>query len=207
MLNGEVTPFKALVRRSHFTKREEDASQYDAVYVFGLQSVAGRILTFHVMTDYGMVRSRVPISELFWKVPQEDVPYHYKQLWDCFGESVSVVRYGFLEGKRCEVLLKDKSKVWATYVFTVDWWDNGYSEEPSDYKCGHVLRCDAGYYLCQPNNRLFWRDSNWVTKGREDWSDIKVDGELLSVEAVADRWVSEDTDCYYYAINDDGIRH
>lgn len=205
MLNADVIPFKALVRRSHFTKSERDVLYYDSVYVFGVQSVPGHILTFHVMTDYGMMRSRVPLSELYWKEPDVDVPYHYKQLWDCFGVQVSVLRYRFLDGMRCEVLMKDKKKVWATYAFTVDWWDNGYSEEPSDYKCGHVLKADGGYFVCQPNNRLFWRDSNWITKKRTNWSDIKVDTELLSVEGASDRWVSDDTDCYYYSMSHDGV--
>ncbi len=55
------------------------------------------------------------------------------------------------------------TKVWATYMFTVDWFDNPYSDEPSDYKCGHILLADDGYMLCQPNNRIFWKDSNFIT--------------------------------------------
>ena len=34
-----------------------------------------------------------------------------------------------------------------------------------------------------------------------DPKQIKVDKELVSVEGVSDRWVSEDTDSYYYDIN------
>lgn len=153
------------------------------------------------MTDYGMLRSRVPISEIYLKEPTNDVERHYKQLWDCFGEDVAVTRYSYLDGKRCEVVLRDGSKVWGTYMFTVDWWNNPYSEEPSDYKCGHVLAADDGYLLCQPNNRIFWRDSNWITK---DFpippKEFKVDDEFISVESTSDRWVSEDSDCFYYNI-------
>ncbi len=86
-------------------------------------------------------------------------------------------------------------------MFTVDWQNNPYSNEPSDYKCGHILAADDGYLLCMPNNRIFWKDSNWVTKEFPiDPKDIKVDTELPSVEAVADRWVSEDTDSFYYDV-------
>lgn len=174
---------------------------YDDCYVFGVQSVSGSILTFHIMTDYGMLRSRVPISEIYLKEPTNDVDRHYKQLWDCFGEDVAVIKYDYLEGKRCEVILRDSSKVWATYMFTVDWWNNPYSEEPSDYKCGHVLVADDGYLLCQPNNRIFWRDSNWVTKEFPiPPKEIKVDNEKISVENTSDKWVSEDSDCFYYNI-------
>lgn len=202
VLNHNIDNIKCLVRLSHFTKREEDKDTYHNAYAFGIQSIAGKILTFHIMTDYGMMRSRVPLSEVFLKEPTNDIPFHFKQLWDCFSENVSVITYSYLYERRCQAVLKDGTKVWASYLFTVDWYNNAYSEEPSDYKCGHILVADDGYLLCQPNNRIFWKDSNWVTKDFPlDVKQIKVDKELLSVETVSDRWVSEDTDSYYYDIN------
>jgi hypothetical protein len=66
-----------------------------------------------------------------------------------------------------------------------------------------VLAADDGYLLCMPNNRIFWKDSNWVTKEFPiEPKTIKVDTELLAVESVADRWVSEDTDSFYYDIKE-----
>jgi hypothetical protein len=201
-VNENIEPFKCLIRASYFTKKEEDANTYHNAYAFGIQSINMNILTFHVMTDYGMLRSRVPLSEIYIKKPVDDLPYYYKQLWDCFSENVTVTQYGFLKNNRCQVILRDKTFVWATYLMTVDWYDNAYSNEPSDYKCGHILVADEGYLLCQPNNRIFWKDSNWITKEFPiDPKEIKVDTELLSVESVADRWVSEDTDSFYYDVN------
>jgi hypothetical protein len=198
-MNYNIPNFKALVRRSWFTKNDDDKNKFDDVYVFGVQSVSSKILTFHVMTDYGMFRSRVPISEIFSKEPIKDIPYYYKQLWDCFSETASVNKFEFLKEKRCEVILRDKSKVWATYMFTIDWYDNPYSEEPSDYKCCHILNSDDGYLLGMPNNRIFWKDSNWITKKFPiDVKDIKVDTHIPSVESVSDRWVTEDGDSFYY---------
>jgi hypothetical protein len=52
-----------------------------------------------------------------------------------------------------------------------------------------------------PNNRIYWKDSNWITRDFPiDKKEIKVDTELLSTETVSDRWVSEDTDSFYYDI-------
>jgi hypothetical protein len=201
VLNTNIDNMKCLVRLSHFTKNPEDSNTYHNAYAFAIQSIAGKILTFHIMTDYGMMRSRVPISEIFLKRENNnDIPADYKQLWDCFSENVSVVTYEFLYEKRCQVVLKDKTKVWATYLFTVDWYRNSYSDEPSDYKCGHVLVSDDGYLLCQPNNRIFWKDSNWITKEFpfKLIQDIKVDQELISVETISDRWVSGDSNQFYY---------
>lgn len=202
-LNHNIPSFKALVRKSHFTKDENDSHIFLNVYVFGIQSCAGTILTFHVMTDDGMVRSRVPISEIYTKEPTKDIPFNFKQLWDCFSTNVTVIEYDFLAFHRAEIVLRDGSKVWGTYIFTVDWYDNPYSDEPSDYKCGHIFESDDGYLLCQPNNRIFWKDSNWITKPLpENLKQFKVDDSLPSVENLSDRWVTEDTKSYYYEIKE-----
>jgi hypothetical protein len=199
ILNANIDNLKVKIRASHFTKREEDRDIFHDAVLFAVQSVAGKILTFHAMTDYGMLRSRVPISECYLHVPTNDISPHFKQLWDCFSENVSVITYDYLYEKRCQVVLRDSSKIWATYLFTIDWYKNGYSDEPTDYKCGHVLVADDGYMLCQPNNRIYWRDSNWVTKEFPiDPKDIKVDDELISVESVSDRWVTKGESSFYY---------
>jgi hypothetical protein len=203
MLNANIDNLKCFIRLSHFTKDPSDSNTYHKAYAFAVQSVAGKILTFHVMTDYGMLRSRVPISEIFLeRDSNEDIPADFKQLWDCFSENVSVITYDYLYEKRCQVMLKDKRLIWATYLFTVDWYRNGYSDEPSDYKCGHILVADDGYLLCQPNNRIYWKDSNWVTKDFPDELKhrIKVDDDLISVETASDRWVSGDANNFYYDI-------
>lgn len=203
VLNANIPNLKLKVRRSWLTKDDTDKNVFDNCYAFAIQSVAGKILTFHIMTDYGMLRSRVPISELFFKEPTCDIPSHFKQLWDCFGENVSVIEYLYLAEKRCKVILKDKSLVWATYLFTVDWFNNSYSDEPTDYKCGHILEADDGYILCQPNNRIFWKDANFITNSFPiEPKQFKVDTKLESVESASDRWVSSDGDSFYYDINE-----
>lgn len=202
MLNANIPSFKCLIRQSHFTKNDTDRNIFHACYAFAIQSAHMKILTFHVMTDYGMLRSRVPLSEIYTHEPTNDLPYYYKQLWDCFDEQCVVTALDFLKEKRAQVLLRDGQKIWATYMFTVDWYNNPYSDEASDYKCGHVLRADDGYLLCQPNNRLFWRDSNWVTNTFPIApKQMKVDTHIPSVETVADRWVTENTDSVYYTIS------
>jgi len=204
LYNENIPSFKALIKKSYLTKNEDDSKTFIKVYCFGIQSACSRILTFHVLTDDGMLRSRVPISEIYTKQPENDIPFHYKQLWDCFSNNVTVTKYDFLEFHRCQIVLKDGSLIWGEYMFTVDWFDNPYSDEPSDYKCGHILKSDDGYLLCQPNNRIFWKDSNWVTKKLpDDLKQFKVDSELPSVENQSNRWVSEDTDSFYYDMKND----
>jgi len=200
-LNSNIPHFKAYMKKSYWTKNKEDNEWWEII-VFGLQSIAGKILTFHVVTDSGMIRSRVPLSEIYLTPTDNDIPYYFKSLWDCFSENVSVIEYEWLAYHRCKVILRDKTEIWAKYMFTVDWYNNPYSDEPSDYKCGHILSADDGYLLCMPNNRILWKDSNFITNSLpNDLKELKVDKELLSVENVSDKWVSvENSDCYYYDI-------
>ena len=201
-LNSNIPHFKAYMKKSYWTKNKEEDDEWWEIVVFGLQSIAGKMLTFHVVTDNGMMRSRVPLSEIYIKPTDNDIPFYFKSLWDCFSENVSVVEFEWLAYHRCKVILRDKKEVWATYMFTVDWYSNPYSDEPTDYKCGHVLASDDGYLLCMPNNRILWKDSNFITNDLpKNLKNLKVDTELLSVENVADKWVNvENSDCYYYDI-------
>ena len=89
-LNHNIPHFKCLVRQFYFTKNEEHRDIFNNCYAFAIQSIPAKILTFHVITDYGMVRSRVPISEIYLKEPTNDVPFYFKQLWDCFAHLLQV---------------------------------------------------------------------------------------------------------------------
>ena len=114
-LNSNIPSFKGFVKKSYFTKNIEDDKEFYNVYVFGIQSCGGQILTFHVMTDNGMLRSRVPLSEIYTKIPTNDIPFNFKQLWDCFSENVSVIEYDFLAFHRAQIVLRDGSKYKLKY--------------------------------------------------------------------------------------------
>jgi hypothetical protein len=95
--------------------------------------------------------------------------------------------------------MKDKSRHWATYMMTFDWENNNFSLAPNDYKNAHLLKLDNGCFALQPNNRIFWRDSNFITKPLDPKSipKYKVDKEIFICER-SDRWTSENTDSFYY---------
>lgn len=159
------------------------------------------------MWDFGMVRSRVPLSALYWKEPVKDIEPHFKLLWDAFSEEFSITQFAYLKGKRCKIILKDKSEIWATYYFTIDWWGNSFSEMPQDYKNTHICFADDGFLVGMPNNRMIWKDMNWVTKDFPvPVKDIKVDESFLRVETFSDRWISENGNSFYYDINESACK-
>jgi hypothetical protein len=200
VLNISIPHFYAKIRTEHLYQQDGRGGFEEAV-IFGAQSVGGKALTFHVMTEEGAVRSRVPIHMLSWKDPSDKKPLDYLQLWDCFGESVTVTTYEYLAQSRVQVVFKDGTKEWGNYMMTFDWYNNPYSQEPTQYKAAHLIKLDDGNFALQPNNRLVWKDMSFTTKPFPDKPDWKVDNKDWVCESVSDRWIiHHENDNYYYSV-------
>ena len=171
--------------------------KYYPVVAFGVHSLPPYVMMFHVMTNFGMVRGRVPVHALFHKEPTKEIPFDYLQLWGVFNEKVTYVEFEYLKGLRCQVMLKDKSVEWGTYVGTFDWWGNGFSNEPSQYKCGHMIFFDTGHIAIQPNNRIKWSEPSFVTKPFPEKPDYMVNTEYFNSEGY-EKWNTEDSQAMFY---------
>jgi hypothetical protein len=162
-LNITIPHFYAKMRIEHMYQHDGRQGMQDVI-IFGAQSISGKALTFHVMTEEGAVRSRVPIHMLAWKEDAPKIPLDHLQLWDCFGYEVTCTVYDYLSQSRVKVVFKDGTQEWGNYIMTFDWFDNPYSNEPTQYKAAHLIKLDNGNFALQPNNRLMWRDMSFVTK-------------------------------------------
>ncbi len=198
-MNISISHFYALMRKEHMFDYEEHIGEFENVCVFAARSVAGRALLFHVMTDSGVQRANVPISALVHKPDATNLDIDLLQLWNCFGNEMTVCSFDYLTNVRCRSILKDKSMVWGTYMMTFDWENNSFSHTPHEYKNAHLLKLDNGCFALQPNNRILWRDSDFITKplDPENIPRYKVDKKLFVCER-SDRWITEDTDSFYY---------
>ena len=199
MLNLNIPHFYCLLRREHMYQGKAHRGEFDKVVVFGAQSNPDRAMLFHVLTDNGLVRSRVPIHMLCHTETAPEIPLDYLQLWDCFSVNATVISYEHLRGARAKTVLKDGKEYWGDYMMTFDWYDNGFSDEPTQYKCLHMLRLDNGCFALQPNNRVYWKHMSFVTKPFPEKPDYKVDNNAFRCEGTSDRWViGGDDDSYYY---------
>jgi len=84
MLNLNIPNFFCLIRREHMYQHKTHRGEFDKVMVFGAQSNPERAILFHVLTDNGLVRSRVPIHMLCHREDAPEIPLDHLQLWDCF---------------------------------------------------------------------------------------------------------------------------
>jgi hypothetical protein len=128
------------------------------------------------------------------------------ELWNCFSYYPSVCVYDILDGQSGKFFGKDKQTHPGAYLFTVDWAhpesnivDTDHSEIPHEHKCAHILALEDGNYAAQPNNRIIWSIPSFTVK--DEIPDWKVQTSDWNVED-SSKWKTEDTDKYFYGIEE-----
>lgn len=199
-LMASIPHFYCYVRKEFFYDQESHVGEFEEAVVFGLRSAPSRALGFHAVTARGIQFGGLPLHALVHKKDAPRVPLDYLQLWDCFGTDVHVHAFEYLSERRCRVMMKDKSHQYGTYMFTVDWVGNGWSNEPSQYKNAHVVKLDNGLFCAQPNNRVIWMDPSFVSDPvREDEvPDLKVNSRVWVCEHRPKWWSMENSNSFFY---------
>lgn len=182
------------------------SGKWIAVEIFSVVSVTRRSLMFNVMSEFGAQFARVPIHYLS-KTPDPETNFelHWLQLWDSFSYYFTVQRFDYLKNSSAYMLLKDKSKHVAKYIFTIDWcngddYNLGYSEIPAGHKCAHIFWGEGGQMFAQPNNRIIWRDSgafigSSLPPESKAWKPFTHE---FSCEGLAHKWTAGDEELMYY---------
>lgn len=151
---------------------DEDLN-FEPCVIFGVTSIPSRALHFSVLCESGAQWARIPLHMLRWTLPEIDnAPEHpltELQMWDCHGWDFSVCEYEYLREMGCHYRKRDGSLVRASYWFTLDHTDNGYSQYPPEHKCYHLLLLEdgSGQIAAQPNNRIGWNDDSFVKPGHD----------------------------------------
>jgi hypothetical protein len=149
----------------------EEELNYEPCVIFGVTSIPSRALHFSILCESGAQWARVPLHMLRWEIPAIDkAPEHSLselQMWDSHGWDFSVCRYEYLRELGCQYRKRDGALLPASYWFTLDHTDNGYSQYPPEHKCYHLLLIEdgSGQIAAQPNNRIVWRDDSFVKPG------------------------------------------
>ncbi len=160
------------VARTILTGLDPDEElKYEPCVIFGVTSIPSRALHFSILCESGAQWARIPLHMLRWQYPVFcDGPEHPLtdlQMWDAHGWDFSVVQYEYLREMGCQYRKRDGTLVPASYWFTLDHTDNGYSQYPPEHKCYHLLLLEdgSGQIAAQPNNRILWRDDSFVKPG------------------------------------------
>ena len=205
-LNANIPPIECYVRGNFLRNQKDSHDKYFPCFIFGVASVQNRSPLFHFMMEDGGLWWRMPINAFCTKpeVPQEDI--HNLVLWNSFSPYITVTRFANLANIRMTYLDRLKIKILGKYLFTLDWHnpesnrlDDGYSENPGQHKCGHVIERDDGNFAIQPNNRVFALEPSFTTKVGDPLIQRLINTHKWDVED-ASKWVTEDSDAYNYGI-------
>ena len=206
-INADVPTFWCYLSESFL--KNEPQPRYDDKSIlceaFVACSLPRRCLAFSVMTEMGSQHARVPIHYLSQEQEVADpLPLDWLQLWDNFSPYATVVRHDYLNHSRCTVILKDKTTIQGTYLWTIDWClgpdhQTGYSEMPAGHKSGHFIALDNGQYACQPNNRVVWHDGGaFIGKRLEGHQGWQVFSHEFSCEAAGWKWTAGEEEVVNY---------
>lgn len=142
----------------------------EACVIFGVTSIPSRALHFSILCESGAQWARIPLHMLLHQLPEPGAPRHDLpdlQCWDAHGWDFAVTQYDYLREMGCSYRTTDGRMLPASYWFTLDHTDNGYSQYPPEHKCYHLLLLEdgSGQIAAMPNNRILWRDDSFVKPG------------------------------------------
>ncbi len=144
----------------------KDTGEYERCVIFGVTSIPSRALHFSILCESGAQWARIPLHKLRHEKPTSERVHDLPQLqsWDCHGWEFCVAQYEYLREMGCHYKNRDGEMIPASYWFTLDHMDNGYSQYPPEHKCYHMLLLEdgSGQIAAQPNNRILWRDDSFV---------------------------------------------
>lgn len=142
---------------------------FEPCVVFGVTSIPSRALHFSILCESGAQWARIPLQMLRHETPSSTLqhPLTDLQMWDSHGWDFSVTQYEYLREMGCSFRKRNGEMVPASYWFTLDHTDNGYSQFPPEHKCYHLLLLEdgSGQIAAMPNNRIVWRDDSFCKLG------------------------------------------
>ena len=197
-----LPPVHVYVRKEYLYDLKKGHGEYTPGIWISVKSIQGKALYFEtLLTDYGALYDKLPLSAFVWKFDHGDLPLDNLQLWDCFDYDITVIQKPLLS--RCSYFGKDRVMHDGEYLFTIDnchaqssTLDTNFSEHDPEHKSFNVIKLDNGQFAAQPNNRVIWRDSS-LTPESLARPDFNVCTQNYKVET-AQKWSVGHTDEWQY---------
>jgi hypothetical protein len=197
-----LPPQHVYVRKEYLYDLQEGHGEYTPGIWISVKSTQYKALYFEtLLTEYGALYDKLPLSAFVWKRPHGDLPLDVLQLWDCFDYDITVIQKPLLS--RCEFFGKDRNMHPGEYLFTIDnahpdksRIDINFSEHDPEHKSFNIIQLDNGQFAAQPNNRVIWRDSS-LTLDKLKQPNFKVCTQNYRVETEA-KWSVGHTDEWQY---------
>ena len=203
-LNSDFPVLECYARAEFFHQMDRSwEGKFENVVVFGVTSIPGRALGFHVLSDWGGVWWRLPIHAL---CTDKDAPRRSLSAlepWNSFSSKFSVHAFDVLSESR-SVCRVGNDSLDGSYLTTIDWWGSDYANNAGSFghKAAHIIILDEGNVAALPGNFLRWKNKAWVTNKVPDGNDMwLLNRHTWNSETDG---VTEDSERWDYAVNSDG---
>jgi hypothetical protein len=204
-LNANIPSIECYVRGNYLRNQTDSHDKYFPCVIFGVTSIPSRSPLFHFLMEDGGVWWRMPISAFCAEPNTPEVDLHELVLWNSFSSHVTVTEFYAMRNMRMTYVSRSGEFVNGKYLFTLDWHapdDNilntGFSQNPGQHKCGHVIVRDDGNFAIQPNNRVRLFDPSFTTKSGT-LIERKINTRQWDVEDAL-KWRTSDDDRYEYGV-------
>lgn len=202
-----LPPIHVMVRNEYLYDLEKGHGEYTPGIWISVKSSQYKALYFEtLLTEYGALYDKLPLSAFVWKRPHGDLPLDVLQLWDCFDYDLTVIEKPLLS--RCEFFGKDRNMHPGEYLFTIDnahpdksRIDINFSEHDPEHKSFNIIQLDNGQFAAQPNNRVIWKDASLIPSELKQ-PDFKVCTQNYKVETEP-KWSVGHTDEWQYKTQDE----
>lgn len=163
---------------SSFIRKSSKLGTLEPCIWFALHSRSGHSWGCHVMLECGAIYRGVPPHALaFSENPKTPWSLEDTQIWDCYGDQFSVVKYDYLHSQRVEIRATGD---FGRYLFTAIPMYDGFTEHPSQSKEFMFIQLDNGRLTIMPTNEMRVHDKSY-TEG--DWpKDLKLNSNIWRVE-------------------------
>lgn len=123
-----------------------------------IRSRSGKCFTAHIHLQSGAHYSLLPINQITFSKSAKPLPLNLIQPYDCFSDNFEIVYYDYFSGRNCI----HKYLGWAEYLFTADFSDNPFSDNPIEFKQLHFIKTTSGHLACAPNNYLLFQELTYT---------------------------------------------
>lgn len=157
----DIPRFKCLIDKRFVTDFKE--SGFVEAYCFAVTLLENRPLLFTVHTVHGAVYSRLPIWALYTKECEiKDAFWTFRDTWGAISSIGGVIEHKYLKDYEVECKTGPTSSEWGRYAFTIDYFEGGFSQDPEQHKCSHVIFMKSGAIAAYPNNNLRFFDKHFT---------------------------------------------
>ena len=205
-LNANIPPIECFVRGNFLRNQQDSFDKYFPCVIFGVASLPDRAPVFHFLMEDGGIWWRMPINAFCAAENTPEANIYDLVLWNSFSPNITVTIFSQLTDMKMRYLNRHNEPIVGNYLFTLDWHSPetnylnfGYSENPGQHKCGHVIQREDGNYAIQPNNRVIVFDPSFTTKIGHKLIERQINTYKFGVENTA-KWHTEDSNNYNYKV-------